>query len=263
MVKFSIIINTHNQDKYIYEAINSCLKQTYKNFELIILSTSDKKIQIKRLLKYNRKIKIIHQKSKFKQPELNQMNKILQGFKNSKGEYLLFLDGDDKFHKDKLKKLNEISKKDKIYCNQDLPLIFGKNFKKVLPIKSYKNNFFVKFLFNDWPQIYGTSSILINKKILKKFFTKTNPFKWKFLAIDAQIILFSVKFFQQTSYLSGLTFKRLHENNLGESYLNFLKKKFWIRRYMQFQYVKSLDGKKSFCCDYYITKIIYFFLRNL
>ena len=111
MIKFSIIINTHNQDKFIYEAINSCLKQSYQNFELIVLSTSNKKIQIKKFLKYKKKIKFIHKKPKFKQPELNQMDKIYRGFKSSKGEYLLFLDGDDKFHKDKLKKLKEISKR--------------------------------------------------------------------------------------------------------------------------------------------------------
>jgi len=263
MIKFSIIINTHNQDKFIYEAINSCLKQSYQNFELIVLSTSNKKIQIQKFLKYKKKIKFIHKKPKFKQPELNQMDKIYKGFKSSKGEYILFLDGDDKFHKDKLKKLKEISKRYKIYCNQDLPLIFSKNFQKLLSIKSYKYNFFSKFLFNDWPQIYGTSSIFINKKILKKFFSETNPFSWKMLAIDAQIIFFCRKFYQQTNYLSGLTLKRLHDNNLGESYLNIFKKKFWTRRYMQFDYVKSLGGKQSFNCDYYITKIIYFFLRNL
>ena len=68
---------------------------------------------------------------------------------------------------------------------------------------------------NDWPQIYGTSSIIVKKDVLQKFFEMTNPFAWKMLAIDAQIILFSNIFSKQTNYLSGITFKRLHDNNLG------------------------------------------------
>ena len=58
-------------------------------------------------------------------------------------------------------------------------------------------------------------------------------------------------------------FKRIHDKNLGESYLSFFKKKFWARRYMQFQYVRSFTKKSSFNFDFYITKIIYFFLRKI
>ena len=263
MVKFSIIINTHNQDEFILDAINSCLKQTYKNFEILIFNTSRNKINYKTSFQERKKIKFFHQKSKYKQPELNQMFKIYQGFKKSKGNYLLLLDGDDKFDRNKLNRLNKILKKKEIYCNQDLPFIFSKNFKKTLPIKTFKYNSFIKIFLNDWPQIYGTSSIIVKKEVLQKFFEMTNPFAWKMLAIDAQIILFSNIFSKQTNYLSGITFKRLHDNNLGDSYLNFFKKKFWARRYMQFQYVNSLEKKQTSSFDFYITKIIYFFFKNL
>ena len=81
------------------------------------------------------------------------MFKIYQGFKKSKGNYLLLLDGDDKFDRNKLNKLIKFIKKKKIYCNQDLPFIFSKNFKKILPIKTFKYKFFIRNFFNDWPQI--------------------------------------------------------------------------------------------------------------
>ena len=36
MITFSIIINTHNQDRFIHDAINSCLKQKYSNLEILV-----------------------------------------------------------------------------------------------------------------------------------------------------------------------------------------------------------------------------------
>ena len=43
-MKFSIIINTHNQENYIINSISSCLKQNFKNFEVIIVDSSKNKI---------------------------------------------------------------------------------------------------------------------------------------------------------------------------------------------------------------------------
>ena len=37
---FSIIINTHNQSKFLDECIKSCINQNYLNYEIIIVDTS-------------------------------------------------------------------------------------------------------------------------------------------------------------------------------------------------------------------------------
>lgn len=40
-MKFSILINTHNQRNYLLRCINSCLNQSYKGkYEIIICDTS-------------------------------------------------------------------------------------------------------------------------------------------------------------------------------------------------------------------------------
>jgi hypothetical protein len=138
-----------------------------------------------------------------------------------------------------------------------------KIFKKKYLKKKFKNKFLRKYILNNWPQIYGTSSIVIKKKIMSLFIEKAKPLKWKYLAIDAQLILFCQKYEYQTDYLNKLTFKRLHDKNLGASYMNILKKKFWARRYMQFKYCEYLGINKEYSLDYLITKLIYFTLKKL
>lgn len=263
MITFSIIINTHNQDRFIHDAINSCLKQTYKNYEIIIIDSSKSKVNLKKYSDNKKKIKYIHIKPTHRQPELNQIDKIMIGFKKSKGDYLALLDGDDYFNKNKLFKLNKILKKKKIFCNQDLPILFNKNFKKKMFVKKYKNKVYTKYILNNWPQIYGTSSILIKKQIMKLFLKKIKPLNWKYLAIDAQLILFCKKYLMQSEYLEGLTFKRLHKKNLGSSYMNILKRKFWERRYMQFKYSKYLGMNVKLSIDLVFTNFIYLILRYL
>ena len=39
-MKFSIIINTHNQPKYINDCIESCRKSKFFNYEIIVIDTS-------------------------------------------------------------------------------------------------------------------------------------------------------------------------------------------------------------------------------
>ena len=37
---FSIIINTHDQSKFLNECIKSCLNQNYSSYEIIVVDTS-------------------------------------------------------------------------------------------------------------------------------------------------------------------------------------------------------------------------------
>lgn len=104
----SVIITNYNYEKYIVEAIESVLNQTYKNFELIIVDDGSKD-QSRRIiqpyqLQYPNKIKLILQENGGQGSAFNA------GFDASTGEIIAFLDADDYWYENKLEKIVEYHK---------------------------------------------------------------------------------------------------------------------------------------------------------
>ena len=252
---FSIIINTHNQSKFLNECIKTCLNQNHNSYEIIVVDTSTRPSKNK--YKNIKKLKYYHIKEKFKKfPVLNQMHQIQYGFFKSKGKYICLLDGDDKFSNLKLNNLSKIFGQTKTKVIQDVPYIFSNTFKKKAKIKIYKNNIFFKKILVSWPQIFGTSTISCSREILDRFFKKGKPFYWNYLAIDVKLILFAHTQFNLIELQKDLTMKRVHNNNLDKNFSNLLSASFWKRRKMQIEYNFFLKKKNDFNIDYIFTKII-------
>ena len=147
--------------------------------------------------------------------------------------------------------------KKRIYLH-DHELKFGKIIKPSI-YKSYKNFYIYKKIFNDWPQKIATSSIVVSGNLLKKFYKNSDPFKWKYLAIDIQIILFYF-YKKNLKYINhNLTTKVENINNLDQTFLKFNKKLYWLRRMEQHNLTKVLSGKKNLF-DRLITFIFIKFL---
>lgn len=96
MAKVSLIIPCYNLEKYINDAIDSVLSQTFKDIELIIVNDGSKDTSEETILL--RKPEIEKTLSAFKY--INQKNTGVAGacqtgFKVASGEYLMLLDGDD------------------------------------------------------------------------------------------------------------------------------------------------------------------------
>ena len=87
--KVSVIVPVYNCEKYLETCIKSLVNQTYKNLELIFINdgSSDKSLEI--LNKHTDEIKIINQENMGSSTARNN------GIKNSTGEYIMFVDGDD------------------------------------------------------------------------------------------------------------------------------------------------------------------------
>lgn len=97
--KISIVIPTYNQSEYLQEAVESVLNQTYKNIEIIIVDdgSTDNTLGVVRSFD-NNKIIYIQQKNKGASSARNT------GIKKANGEYIAFLDSDDLWLKNKLRK---------------------------------------------------------------------------------------------------------------------------------------------------------------
>ena len=105
MEKVSIIIPYFNKKDYIHSTLNSVFKQTYKNFEILIIYDDPSKKDldlIKELKKKDKRIRLIINKKNIG-PGYSR-NK---GLDKAKGNYIAFLDSDDLWKKGKLK--NQIS----------------------------------------------------------------------------------------------------------------------------------------------------------
>ncbi len=95
----SIITPVYNVEKFIVETIESVLKQTYSNWELILVddgSTDGSAKVCKEYALKDDRIKYLH-KTNGGQASARNL-----GIKNAKGEYITFLDSDDLYFEDKL-----------------------------------------------------------------------------------------------------------------------------------------------------------------
>ena len=104
MQKFSVIIPAFNMEKYIKKTLDSVMKQTFTDYEVIVVDdgSTDKTVEIAK--KY--KVKVIE----CKHGGLSAVRNA--AIKEAKGDYLVLLDSDDWWDKNLLKKLAESSKND-------------------------------------------------------------------------------------------------------------------------------------------------------
>ena len=212
----SIIITNYNKEKYIRKTINSCLKQNFKNKEILVFDdcSSDRSLEI--LKSFNKKIRLIkNKKKKFSSGPLNQIYGILQLFKKSKGEILFLLDGDDIFKNNKISLISKLFKKNKdLDFIQDIPYL---NNKKKLMIQKQK-----KHKYSIWPRFYPTSCISFRRSFFVNFLKFIEKNKYPNLEIDARLSIFA---FQKKNllYLKNLTIYNYDKIGITSKYKKFSK----------------------------------------
>lgn len=102
MATISVIMPLYNAAKYLREALESVLGQTYGDFELICVddcSTDDTRAILEESAKRDERIRLLSNERHAGAAAARN-----RGLENARGKYLLFLDGDDVFEEEMLEK---------------------------------------------------------------------------------------------------------------------------------------------------------------
>ncbi|MGI9462116.1 MAG: glycosyltransferase family A protein [Alphaproteobacteria bacterium] len=170
----SVIIPNFNHGNFIAMAIESILKQTFQNFELIIIddgSTDNSLSVIKQYMKQDKRIRLYQQTN---QGEAAARNR---GLGLARGEYIAWQDADDVSHKTRLAyQLNEFFKHKNLGgVGGWLQAIDGDGKKIAPPEKSAKYRpqkyLNIKYLIDGGKYRYGAlPSFMVQKKMIKHKF---------------------------------------------------------------------------------------------
>lgn len=209
----SILMNCFNGERYLKEAIDSVISQTYQNWELVFWDNQSTDRSLKIISKYKDKRIKVFRSDTF--TNLGEARK--RAFSKVQGNYLAFLDVDDIWYKDKLKEQLACFRDNKIGISFTNTLFFSKKHKEIL----YKNEKHEFIGLNNLITNYCLSleSIMLNiEKInqLDYHFDSNYSHISDFDLVIRLAPIVKIKYINQV--LSGW---RIHDNN--ESYVNKIK----------------------------------------
>ncbi len=158
----SVIIPNYNREALITRAVNSVLAQSYSEVEVIVVDdcSTDNSIEKIKTIEDERLTLIKLEKNSGACAARNR------GIKAAKGEYISFLDSDDEWDKDKLKKQLDFLKKKKadiVVCNY----WYEKNGKTSLHVDENHPD---KFTYNELLDVNNitTGAMFVKKQLFKK-----------------------------------------------------------------------------------------------
>jgi len=260
----SVIIPAYNAEKYIFQSIESVLKQSKQNFEIIVVDDAsvDNTVNIVNSF-FDNRIKLL----------VNDYNRGVsytrnRAIKEAKGYWIALLDSDDWYAEKRLEKLLSMAYKnnadlisDNLYMiesNEKLQFSWGnlfdregdiKNMKLIDPIMFIKSN-------SNFPEQINERNLGLTKPVIKRNFIVKNNIKY-----DEKITVAEDFYFQFICLIKGaryilftepLYFYRTHQNSLVRSTkkpdrLNDIYKVIWnIKRQKIVQHNSELKQAVSY-----------------
>lgn len=104
MEKISVIVPVYNVEKYVEKCLDSIIRQTYQNLEIICINdgSTDRSLELcKKIQKQDERIRVVTQKNKGLAAVRNR------GIQEATSEYIAFIDSDDYIDEDYIEKLYE------------------------------------------------------------------------------------------------------------------------------------------------------------
>jgi glycosyltransferase involved in cell wall biosynthesis len=249
----SVIMPVYNASKYLSEAINSILNQTYDSFELIILndnSTDDSLKIIKKHQELDKRILVIDKEKNVGPAKLRN-----EGFDIAKGEYIALMDADDislprRFEK----QLDLFIKKPEIGVCGTWFELFGENIETQI-IKHYEfhNTLKIEFLIDNYignPTVMIRSSILNNHRFKNEFVPMEDYDLWSKLICETQFyniqeVLVNYRWHETNiSHTKKVNLEQIHKTIRNNQLLEFELNKNHIENEFYFESI-SFSGRKK------------------
>lgn len=223
----SIIIPAYNYAQYIEEALKSVLKQSYDKIELIVVDDGSTD-NLKQIIEQYPETRYYRQKRQGPAKARNL------GAKNSKGDFLIFLDADDRLHPRYVElTLKDITKDARLGLIYTGTQCFGR-------LSEIRNPRVQHHRFS----IIGSPGGQIGAALIRReAFDSVNGYDERLLACEDGdlVIRLWLKGWKIASINLPIHYHRIHDRNLSgpascvyEEYLKIFERKFWFIRPYRF-----------------------------
>lgn len=215
--EISVVMPVYNAEKYLNEAIDSVLNQTYSSFELIILndkSTDSSKAIIESYLAKDSRIVFID-----KETNVGPANLRNEGFDLARGTYIALLDADDIAKPTRFEKQITILKTNSEIgvCGTWFTTFGDKEKSKVIQHPEKHNQIKVNFLIDC---TIGNSTAFFRKNILddikydKEYVPVEDYHLWSRLIVKTQFYIIQ----------ESLVDYRIHDSNISQTKIDNVKR---------------------------------------
>ena len=207
----SIIINCFNGEKYLSEALNSILNQTYKNWEVIFWDNQSKDSSANIFKSYTDK--------RFKYFYANEHTVLYQArnqaIKESKGEFIAFLDVDDKWRESKLERQMVLFTDNKVGLVYSKFYIFYENKKKknISFNKKIKSGYILIDLLKNYN--IGILTVIIRKEAFDSVYGFNNELSF---SGDFDLVVRLSTRWKFDCIQEPLAYYRIHKNTFSKVY---------------------------------------------
>lgn len=242
----SIIMPVYNSEKYVSEAIESVCNQSYENWELLIVndgSTDHTQEIIENYSEKDSRIKVFHRKNEGVSMARNfALNQI-------RGEYVTFIDSDDAYHTDRVKKMYQVFEQ-----NTNCDIVFSRH-------KEFTGKLNTR-------EVSGTEEIVISDDdILKKVISDSkNHFIWNMM-IKSEIAkkekFAPIRFAEDFCYVRDCAWHCRQMAVLDEvlyfyrrDNANAMTSHFFSEKYI-LDYMKLVENIYGFCKNHELEDIFY------
>lgn len=207
----SVLLNNCNYARYVGEAIESVLAQTYEDFELIIAddgSTDESAEIIRQYAQKDSRIKTVFKENGGQASAMNA------AFEASSGEIICFLDSDDCFKPHKLESIHRLHEEGYDYLFSDHQSIdeSGKPIGDIIKRFPYDGHYlFLVYYMSKYPGNV-TSTLSLSRKLAQNIFPLPHPDKWRIQSDDC--IVFQAAMMSRGRFVDEkLVLYRIHTQN--------------------------------------------------